>query len=68
MAYETATRKRGNYDLGGWHDGPDCVIGFVPGFTGIGVKIYCLTCRVLSDVQAVGVGISPASARKARTS
>jgi len=46
------------FDLTNWHGGPRCVRQFVMGFGGIGVKVCCLTCGVLCDVEATGMRIS----------
>lgn len=48
------------FSFSGWHSGDLCEVVAVSGSNGIGVKVVCLTCKVLADVQAIGGGISPA--------
>ncbi len=56
--------KSVSFDCSHWHGGPNCAVAFVPGYGGIGVKIICVTCKVLSDVEAVGYRIVPASSHE----
>ena len=38
----------------GWHDGPECQRVFVSGTGGVGVKICCLPCGTVADVEGLG--------------
>lgn len=42
-----------------WH--PVCAIVPVSGYNGVGVKLFCLDCRVLADAEAVSTGIVTSS-------
>jgi len=46
------------FDLSSWHDGPGCSRQFVMGFGGISVKVVCLTCGMLCDVEGTGLRVS----------
>ncbi len=46
------------FDLSGWHGAPSCDRMAVAGIGGIGVKIVCLSCGVLCDVEALGTRIT----------
>ncbi len=52
------------FDLHGWHNGPKCKLVFVSGYGGIGVKVACLTCGKLADVEAVGERVTEPQSRK----
>jgi len=43
-----------------WHAGPKCVVSLVPKgvSTGIGVMLWCATCRCACDLEATGQRVS----------
>jgi hypothetical protein len=55
----TPYKKSGCYCFRNWHEGHN--VTFTWGFGGNNIKIVCVDCRVLADIQAVGGGITAAS-------
>jgi len=52
------SQKSVAFDLSAWHNGINCSRAVVSGVGGIGVKVVCLACGKLCDVEAIGTRVS----------
>ena len=59
--YEPTRESSCAFHLDGWHSHPDCVCVLLaaPGHTH--GMVFCTTCRVAADLEAVGVRVTLAS-------
>lgn len=52
------------YDVSGWHDNPKCDVDCIPVARGSGIALYCRTCKVIGEVEAVATRISHAASSR----
>lgn len=50
--YKSGTKSTA-FDCSEWHPDLNCIVTVVTGYGGQLVKLWCGTCRVLADIEAV---------------